>query len=657
MSPGSAQASPIECGAIEDQPRNDPAYRRLLNSGVGWATLLTVITWPFSVGDLVPQAGLDPSWEGTLAAAASSHLQFGTQVVFTYGPLGFLGVPTMYYVGTASLAFSYQCAISASVFYLLIRMFRRCLPLPWAVLFSYVTGALVPFNRIGPEISLVLALIVLIDLLLRSVEENLPTRKWIVLGIMAGIFPLMQVSLSFGLTVIVAAAIFCDPQDRVRAALTITAAAMAAFLVGWFGTGNRFTNIEPFVRHVIPIVSGYSSAMSSSPSVANPEYIKWLVLVEVLLIAVFMVMLCRGRKVRLQLGVVISTVVIMWQLGKESFVRFDGGHWFIFFVPLPLIALATLSQRAKWQWVILGTGLAVAVSLAAAENIPLLTLRPLAAAQQFSLEFGTLSSSAKRSSILTSSRADMRKTYSIPPSMLAKVAGHTVDMSPWEQNVAWAYPKIVFDPLPIPQDYSAYTPSLDSLDAADLQTSRAPQFILQEPEVVSIDGRLSSFDPPTTQFETECRYREVEASAGWQLLKKGSNHCGRLEPVVTVHARASHYMRAPHVPASDDLIASFSLSLPLSWEIENLALKPPQICLSARIAGVSALRTYRFIVGTAADLHVLSPATSIHYSPPFTPPKIESLSLFACTQGEAFQVTTHFYRVHVSQSSSRSLAG
>jgi hypothetical protein len=55
------------------------------------AVLLTIVSWP--VTDLIPKAGLDPSWEGGLAMAFVQRLHWGPNVDFTYGPLGFLTVP------------------------------------------------------------------------------------------------------------------------------------------------------------------------------------------------------------------------------------------------------------------------------------------------------------------------------------------------------------------------------------------------------------------------------------------------------------------------------------------------------------------------------------------------------------------------------------
>src|SRR4051794_27622935 len=71
------------------------------------ATLaLALAAWP--VPGMQPRAGLDPSWQIALHMAASDRLTYGRDVVFTYGPLGFLSIPLTVTVPTAvaSIAFT-----------------------------------------------------------------------------------------------------------------------------------------------------------------------------------------------------------------------------------------------------------------------------------------------------------------------------------------------------------------------------------------------------------------------------------------------------------------------------------------------------------------------------------------------------------------------
>ena len=83
---------------------------RLVLAGV--VPLLVFATWLASSID--PEAGRDPSWEAALHMAAHGHRHFGSDLVFTYGPLGFLGNLALYYPLTAALAMLFTLAVQAA---------------------------------------------------------------------------------------------------------------------------------------------------------------------------------------------------------------------------------------------------------------------------------------------------------------------------------------------------------------------------------------------------------------------------------------------------------------------------------------------------------------------------------------------------------------
>ena len=56
------------------------------------AGILTILAWP--IADLPARATLDGSWQIALHLAAERGLRHGVEIVFTYGPLGFLGFRT-----------------------------------------------------------------------------------------------------------------------------------------------------------------------------------------------------------------------------------------------------------------------------------------------------------------------------------------------------------------------------------------------------------------------------------------------------------------------------------------------------------------------------------------------------------------------------------
>jgi hypothetical protein len=227
--------------------------------------------------------------------------------------------------------------------------------------------------------------------------------------------------------------------------------------------------------------------------------------------------------------------------------------------------------------------------------------------------------------------------------MLALMRGQTVDVSPLEQTAAWAYPEVHFDPLPVIQDYSAYTSSLDQLDRSYLTTAEAPRYILRTQGAP--DGRNQAFEPPATQLAIECRYRQVMVTATWQLLKRGSNKCGPMRSLGTVTTGFNHWVAVPAAPSGDSVVATFHLSLGLSWTLQTVLFKPPNLFMEYN----DDKQYWRFVAATAPDLHVLRTATTLGYSQPFVPVSVRSLRFFIRGRGGSLSgIRVAFYEIPVA---------
>jgi hypothetical protein len=221
--------------------------------------------------------------------------------------------------------------------------------------------------------------------------------------------------------------------------------------------------------------------------------------------------------------------------------------------------------------------------------------------------------------------------------------GQTVAVSPWQHGAIWAHPGIRFDPLPVLQDYSAFTPSLDQLDVAFLRSSQAPRYILRQP-LVAIDGRNPAFEPPATQLAIECRYREVATSGAWQLLARGPDRCGPSRLLEKVTTGVGHRVTVPSAPVGDAIVASFRLPTGVAWQVESLAFKPPNVFLVAN----AGHQPWRFIAATGPDLHVLRASGNLGYSKAFVPFHVQDLTF--SIKGESPSpsgITISFYEIAV----------
>jgi hypothetical protein len=94
-----------------------------------WAAgiVVAVLTWRIAME--TPAPGLDPSWNAGLAMAVHDGLHFGQDVVFTYGPLGFLQGQIVWFSGLAVLSFFYNSIVFVLFCVGLVWALRRRLPL------------------------------------------------------------------------------------------------------------------------------------------------------------------------------------------------------------------------------------------------------------------------------------------------------------------------------------------------------------------------------------------------------------------------------------------------------------------------------------------------------------------------------------------------
>jgi hypothetical protein len=186
--------------------------------------------------------------------------------------------------------------------------------------------------------------------------------------------------------------------------------------------------------------------------------------------------------------------------------------------------------------------------------------------------------------------------------MLAEIGSATVHVVPWETGVLFAYPNLRWDPIPIFQDYAAYTEDLDDRNADALASARRPKFILRQPGN-AIDGRLARFESPNENVELLCRYRVVDEVKKWQLLRSGRDRCGRTVEGATRILRLGEVTSAPARP-DEVIVARFSgIAGSLEDRVETLLLRGPHYFIGPGGAGDP---TWKLLAETQGSWHVLT---------------------------------------------------
>ncbi len=608
------------------------------------AAILAVLSWP--VVQLSPGVGLDHSWQAGLAMATRHHFEYGPQYLFTYGPLGFLTTDTIFYSSTGILAFLFGLAEAVAVFAVLLWSLRRSFSPTIALVASYVVGTLALALPEETEAFIGISFIVLMALVREEIRDGAELVALFALGAVAGVLMLIKFSVGSALVAMVAVALFRTSAARTSRVLASAGGFMLTFVCGWLATGNAITNIPNYIRGSIAGASAYSSAMSLE--LRTPDY--WLAAVVLGITAVLLFSEARRLEVRQQLIMALITLIAVFVVFKEGFARNDG-HDILYAGAMLLILAGLRAPAARRPHLLGGLALTSIVFIQFAGGVPPTVLRPVSAAQRFSEQLRTEASGTGRSTTMAKARETMRATYDLDPATLALVRGKTTAIFPWEDAAAWAYPEMIWDPMPVSQVYGAYSTYLDELDVRFLSSERAPQRILEQP-AEAIDGRVPSFEPPATWIAVMCHYRVVHTTNSWQVLARTTNRCGSPHLLGTVGARTGEYIKVPTrgVGGGEAVIAVIdhqpeSLLEPL----ENLALKPP----STFIQTDHGASTYRFVTGTEKDWHLMRPSLTLGYARPFAP---VSISNFAITGGGVGRGTggleVSFYAMQVSDGTS-----
>ena len=133
-------------------------------------------------------------------------------------------------------------------------------------------------------------------------------------------------------------------------------------------------------------------------------------------------------------------------------------------------------------------------------------------------------------------RALIGATFGLEPALVDLVGDEEVHVAPWDAGVAWAY-FMKWKPLPVFQEYSAYSPGLDELNAEALRADDAPGRVLREIPPISLDNHFPvSTDSPKATLELLCRYRVLRQAGFWEVLARGGDRCGPERDLGTVEA-------------------------------------------------------------------------------------------------------------------------
>lgn len=571
--------------------------------------LLSYVSSFFLSGASAPSLNLDPSYQAVLEYARLHGFQFGTDIVFTFGPYGFLNTETgsgmfPYYRMVSAVVWSGMVAWSATGLAQSVSGPVRYIFLIWFFVYSNIGG-------LEQHIFLVL-LYGCLHIMLEAQKYKAATATFLFV-----FAQLALVKFNFFIAatagVVLCISVHCFKRNYMTSVFLLTSFSLA-FILSWLAAGQQMANVYPWIRGSLEITGGYTEAMTIFPKI---KVLSMGVAAGSMFLASLILIVATVRLSPDKVGILAVIVIYEFILWKHGFVRGDGHVMgFIFLMPLTFAALfldmlqQEMGRELRRVLFVLFMAAIVFCNWAADFQEPGSMLTRLLGWPQRMVDNSRLIVSMATGNWKNCFEAlrDCNKLRPAPDLHVARtlIGRSTVDVINYSQWSALSN-KLNFKPRPVIQGYSAYTPYLQRLNLAFYQNGKRPQYVLFKME--TIDGRFPSLDDAALlPFILDC-YKPV-AVDGEYLVLQTVPKAPKSPAWSLVSEQRVSFDQLLDISAFNKqlLIMQVELKPTLFGRVLKLFFQSPVLTLNINPYGVSD--SYRFIPAMAAAGFVINPLFS-----------------------------------------------
>ena len=229
--------------------------------------VITIVFWTIgflTIPDLVllPKTGLDDSWRVGLIMAINSGLQFGKDIVFPLGPLGFVyqyvfGEFNTWLISTVFNLFAHFLLIQTIVF-----VMKKLSAGVWdCVLMGITLMVALPVTFVDNKV-----LFSLMILLYFSVVDQFPPKRQLVLCVfvsflMAVVSLIKFTAMLMSAGILAVMVIFYLYRKQIRLLCCMLFGYIVSLVVLLFAAGQKISSFPAYVLNSVEISKGYNSAM------------------------------------------------------------------------------------------------------------------------------------------------------------------------------------------------------------------------------------------------------------------------------------------------------------------------------------------------------------------------------------------------------------
>jgi hypothetical protein len=508
---------------------------------------LVCLTVPTPALDL----GVDTSWCAVLQWAHEHGLQFGKDIVFTYGPLGYLLAPYCLKPPSSWLilinaALCFQIALG------LCLVAWRLAPI-WRLVLLFFFVLTTANAELRADLLLDAGLFCwgLLCLLESGRRQRFCAAAFLLLAAFAALTKVVYLFVAVFSVVVVVLFLLLGNERCVGWAMLPGFA--IAVLGGWLGSGQSLAHLGSFMANAFVISRDYDQAVTLE---GLPVLRFWGIVLGVTSVIAVLLRICsafdpswaraRLRRVVL-LGWVLGLLLLVW---KHSLVRMDRLHFFdlAVFAPVAAVALGALPGPASMARTLgrITSLICCLLSLYIIESTFLPGWAP-AVAQIFS-QFTSHSRwfiSPSRCHRLMQPELEARHQEAQLPTVRQRAGNGSVDVFGLHQAHALIN-GLNYTPRPVFQSYVAYNSQLARLNEEYYQSKEAPEYVLFE--LAGIEHRFPSLDDSLALRTLLANYALAATEKEFLLLKRRNSTVPRLKLLQEGTIKSGERLDLSHYP-------------------------------------------------------------------------------------------------------------
>jgi hypothetical protein len=583
-------------------------WKLLVRWLAGLTTLIYTISRfvPCSPPDYNPLVSIDESWTQTMHFAFAQHLQFGRDLVFTYGPWGFLSGG--YYPPTFMVSVMAWVTLSLVFWWCLWQMahhFWKHESIAWLWMMGFIGVAGLPVD-LDFDVRLDAWALILLFLYFFANDAAFSLVKILLVASLGwlGLAKFTGLLIASGIVLIIAA----DDLLRRRRYPWIVAVFGLSVLFFWLAAGQRLSSFEPFLCSSWRITSGYTEGAKIGGETELWDAGVFCVAAAAACVPVGLAAFVKHR--RFGALPLIGLWFVLFVIFKHGFVRHDQHETE---AVLAVLLVGLMSLAVVWpilrglgkRGLLMGWLLGIIIFAYASISLSRCvhgkslfarfagTLDPRTVLSPQKMLFNTKDLQTAYENRL----AEIRREHPLPK------LKEGVDVYPWDQVVVFAH-DLRYVPRPVFQSCFAYTPELSEMNATHLRSRRAADNILFK--VQALDGQFPSLDDGRSWPELLTRYDIQGETETFALLKKAA--WPREYHLVPLTNMPIHFCEPITLPAATNgpIWAELEINKTMLGSVVSTLYKPPPLQLRVSLRN-DQTSDFVLIPGMARNGFLLSP--------------------------------------------------